>query len=50
MSKTLKQQAQEVLALPQAVLVPKPLKELLVAMVDTIDRQQHQIDLLKSKG
>ena len=50
MSKTLKQQALDVLALPQAVLVPKPLKELLVALVDTVERQQHQIDLLKAKG
>jgi hypothetical protein len=50
MSKTLKQQVQEVLALPQAVLVPKPLKDLIAAMVDTIERQQNQIDLLKARG
>jgi len=48
--KTLKQQALEILALPSAVLVPKQLKELLIAMVDTIERQQHQIDTLKARG
>jgi hypothetical protein len=50
MNKTLRQQMQEVLALPQAVLVPKPLKELIAAMVDTIERLQHQIDTLKARG
>lgn len=50
MNKTLKQKANEALALPQAVLVPKPLKELLVAMVETIERQQQQIDQLKARA
>lgn len=49
-NKTLKQKANEALALPQAALVPRVLKELLADMVDTIERQQQQIDLLKARA
>ena len=45
-SAQLKQKANAALALPQAALVPKPLKELIVAMVETIEQQQQQINQL----